>query len=529
MRVENETNEKIKCLRTDNGSEYVNHAMLNELKNWGIRHETTIPYSPEQNGLAERANRTIVEKARCMLQGANLPKGLWVEACRASVYLKNRSPTKALINALPEEKWSGKRVDLSHLRVFGCAVYEHVPKQFRKKFDPTSKRHYFVGYCEESKGYLLVDPDKAYRVKKSQSVVFFENIYRSSKVTETRVSGNAVLIPLSTSEVERRGATIDVVSPQPQESHGIDLSTSSEGQGECPTTNAGIGSSEGSLGLEGVRDGGELRKSQRVTKPTQYPDFVLYLTTMGGESCDPVSSCMEPQTVGEALSRNRDKWSEAMKNEWDSLIQKEVFELVDLPKGKSTVNCKWVFREKKDENGETVRYRARLVAKGCSQKYGEDYKETFSPVVSYAAIRILIALAVELDLNIHHFDVTAAFLNGELKETIYMKQPEGFVKPGAENKVCLLKRAIYGLKQASKSWYDKCKKILTDIGFKNFWTEPCVYVKGNGDSLCVLAVYVDDFLVFGQNNVANNLFNALKKHFEMRDLGEAKNILLIII
>ena len=525
MRVENETNEKIKCLRTDNGSEYVNDAMLNELKKWGIRHETTIPYSPEQNGLAERANRTIVEKARCMLQGANLPKGLWVEACRASVYLKNRSPTKALINALPEEKWSGKRVDLSHLKVFGCVAYEHVPKQFRKKFDPTSKRHYFVGYCEESKGYLLVDPDKAYRVKKARNVVFFENVFRSPKETETRVASNDVLMPLSTSVVEHRGAGIDVVLPQPNESDGVDSSTSSEGQGECETANVGFGSSEGNSGLEGVRDVGALRKSQRVIKPTQYTDFILYLTTMGGESCDPVNSCMDPQTVGEALSRNRDEWLEAMEDEWNALVQKGVFELVDLPKGKSTVNCKWVFREKKNENVEIVRYRARLVAKGCSQKYGEDYKETFSPVVSYSTVRVLIALAVELNLQIRHFDVTAAFLNGELKETIYMKQPEGFVKPGAENKVCLLKRAIYGLKQASKSWYDKCKRVLTDVGFKNFLTEPCVYVKGNDDSLCILAVYVDDFLVFGQSNVATNLLNALKKYFELRDLGEAKNVL----
>ena len=96
--------------------------------------------------------------------------------------------------------------------------------------------------------------------------------------------------------------------------------------------------------------------------------------------------------------------------------------------------------------------------------------------------------------------------------------------------MCFLKRAIYGLKQASKSWYDKCKRVLTDVGFKNFLIiiiiiEPCVYVKGNDDSLCILAVYVDDFLVFGQSNVATNLLNALKKYFELRDLGEAKNVL----
>lgn len=151
-------------------------------------------------------------------------------------------------------------------------------------------------------------------------------------------------------------------------------------------------------------------------------------------------------------------------------------------------------------DGKVERYRARLVAKGFAQTHGIDYTETFSPVVSHQALRVLIALATKLELKINHLDVTAAFLNGELSEEVFMEQPEGFVKQGMENKVWLLRKAIYGSKQASKAWYDKCKGILKDLGFKSLPTEPCIYVKGSDVSLCILAVYVDDILVFHKDD-----------------------------
>jgi hypothetical protein len=234
----------------------------------------------------------------------------------------------------------------------------------------------------------------------------------------------------------------------------------------------------------------------------------------------------DPQTVQEALELNKEEWQKAMDSEWSALVKKNVFELTDLPPGKKAIKSRWVFKLKVNAEGKVERYRARLVAKGFSQMYGIDYTETFSPVVSYPALRLLIALAARLELKINHLDVTAAFLNGELTEEIYMKQPEGFVKPGMENKVWLLKKAIYGLKQASKAWYDKCKSTLKDLGFKSLPTEPCIYVKGSNTSLCVLAVYVDDILVFYRDDqIMTEFVKELEKCFDIRDLGEARSVL----
>jgi hypothetical protein len=204
----------------------------------------------------------------------------------------------------------------------------------------------------------------------------------------------------------------------------------------------------------------------------------------------------DPQSVQEALEMNREEWQQAMDTEWDTLIKKNVFELTDLPPDKKAIKSKWIFKLKVNADGKVECYRARLVAKGFAQMHGVDYTETFSPVVSYPALRVLIALAAKLELKINHLDVTATFLNGELSDVIFMEQPEGFVKR-MENKVCLLRKAIYGLKQASKAWYDKCKGILKDLGFKSLPTEPCRkvprYKKPGGGQKCFGCKTAKDF------------------------------------
>ena len=137
--VEKQKDCKVKCLRTDNGKEYDNNQFYNFFKQQGIQHQSSIEYTPQQNGVAERVNRTLLEKARCMLFDANLPNSYWAEAVYHATYLKNRSPSRAIPNHTPEELWSNKPTNLSELKIFGCKAYSLVPKQKRKKLDPKSK------------------------------------------------------------------------------------------------------------------------------------------------------------------------------------------------------------------------------------------------------------------------------------------------------------------------------------------------------------------------------------------------------
>ena len=164
----------MKCLRSDNGGEYTSNEFKSYCSEKGIRHEKTVPCTPQQNGVAERMNRTIVEKIRCMLRMANLPKSLWGEAVVTACYLINRSPSVFLGFDIPERVWTRKDVSYSHLKVFKYKAFVHVPKEQRSKLDSKSTPCIFVGYRDAEFGYKLWDP-KEKKMIRSRDVVFHEN------------------------------------------------------------------------------------------------------------------------------------------------------------------------------------------------------------------------------------------------------------------------------------------------------------------------------------------------------------------
>lgn len=185
---------------------------------------------------------------------------------------------------------------------------------------------------------------------------------------------------------------------------------------------------------------------------------MLYQTT-----CEP----NDPKTFEEAMNREESaRWKDAMKAELQSMAINEAWTLVNHPENKKIVKNKWMFRTKRNSLGDIVRYKARLVAKGFTQEFGIDYYKTFSPVVKHSSIRLLIALSAELDLDIDHLDVDTTSLNGELSEKIYMYQPEGFIDPDSKDKVCLLRKAIYELKQSSRVWNKKVEEVLLGLDFQ---------------------------------------------------------------
>ena len=154
--VEKESTEKICKLRIDNGGEYLSQEFKAYLKSRGIKHELTVPYLPEQNGVAERMNRTLVESARAMIAHAGLPNSYWAEAIATAAYIRNRMPTTAIKeNVTPYEKWYGRKPIVTHLKVFGCVAYAHIPDMKRQKMDKKAEKLRFIGYSTRSKGYRL--------------------------------------------------------------------------------------------------------------------------------------------------------------------------------------------------------------------------------------------------------------------------------------------------------------------------------------------------------------------------------------
>lgn len=472
--VEKSTGRKLKALRTDNGGEYTSAEFEAYLRK-GVRHELTVPKAPEQNGVAERMNRTLVETMRSMLADSKMPHRFWAEALSTAVYLRNRSPTKSVNGMTPFEAWTGEKPNVAHLRTFGCTVYVHIPKDERKKLDMKTKKCVLLGYGTETKGYRVYDPVRA-RVLHSRDVIFNE---------------------------KERGLDEGPKTMQ-EEKHYVDIECHNEELAGEDTKPVQTTSQEPSVS--------GLRRSARNRQP---PDFYGIRVNVASEVLN------EPTSMTEALaSPDKVKWTEAMEKEMESLHKNDVWDLVMLPKGRKAVGSKWVFKLKVGPDGMVHRHKARLVAQGFSQKYGLDYDETFSPVVRFESLRTVIGLAVQNGLKLHQMDVTTAFLNGELDEEVYMKQPEGFATKGQEDLVCKLKRSIYGLKQSPRCWNSALDNQLKRMGFVQAKGDPCIYVASEGE-MFIIAVYVDDIVLAGKSKKRmSEVKQALAKQFEVKDMGE---------
>jgi hypothetical protein len=490
--AENQLERKMKVLRSDNGKEYVNNELKAYLESTGVRHQLTIPYTPQQNGVAERTNRTIVEKARSLLSDAGLPKAYWAEAVSTAVYLINRTPTRVLNFKTPEEVWTGRKPDISHLKIFGCKAMVYVPKPLRLKWDSPTRDAIFIGYPEESKGYRFYDPQTR-KVFKSRDAVFMETeFFAQLKRNETNVATFELAVPTDDEDDE-------------------------EPQTASPTATTKIPET-----INEEEPQNMLRKTTRKPKPKKDDDYIYYkINAITHENEDE-----DPQTPEEALNSPQSHlWKSAMEEEYKALMENGTWTLTDPKPNAKVLKTRWVFKTKRGKDQPTL-YKARLVAKGCTQIPGIHFEETYSPVIRMETLRFLISMAAKYDLKIHQLDVKNAFLHGDLKEELYIQQPTGFEQPGKENQICKLRKAMYGLKQGSRAWNSKLNSVLTKIGFTRSQTDPCVYTKRAGRKMELLAVYVDDILIFSNDDFAtSSTKNSLNEKFHMKDLGQVSKCL----
>uniref|UniRef100_A0A2N9J916 CCHC-type domain-containing protein n=1 Tax=Fagus sylvatica TaxID=28930 RepID=A0A2N9J916_FAGSY len=322
--VENHTGRKIKCLRTDNGTEYRDGDFLKFCEEHGIKRHFTVRKTPQQNGVAERLNRTITETARCLRLNAELPKIFWAEAVDMACYIINRSPRVALDGKVAEEVWTGQEVDYSFMRIFGCPAYVHISGEDRSKLDPKSKKCIFLGFKKGVKGYKLWDP-VAQKVVISRDVVFDEkSMTKAFKEEKSQAAESSNNIGRSTVQVE-----LDQLESQSnEEPHSNDQEQDST-RSDKP------------------------KRNKRPPVRYGFEDLVSYALLTSSE---------DPSTFQEAIeSSEKDKWMEAMVEENESLSKNKTWELTELPKGKKPIGCKWVFKKKEavsEKEGE--RFKARL-------------------------------------------------------------------------------------------------------------------------------------------------------------------------
>ncbi|KXJ71076.1 hypothetical protein RP20_CCG021563 [Aedes albopictus] len=477
-------------------------------------------------------NRTLVEKARSMLAYSGIDKKFWSQAVETAAYLSNRSPASAVErNKTPFELWSGNRPDISNLRVFGCVAHCHIPKEHRRKLDSKSWKGTFVGYAKN--GYRIFNP-KSQKIVIVRDVVFDENVggelnkELATGLKEQLDSGGFPSIRRSDSEDSEQRVDIGTAGVEGQMREIEEASVTSEEDFEGFTSCDELHLGEEQVSEENQEPNDDPQEQPerccRVRKPPVWQKD--YNMDFAGFALSAIGFVEDlPDTLEEM--RRRDDWPEwqiAVQDEMDSLTRNGTWTLTQLPAGRKPISCKWVFKVKPGAKGEPNRLKARLVARGFTQRYGYDYTETYAPVARLNTLRAVLAVANQQQLLVHQMDVRTAFLNGKLDEEIFMVQPEGFQQ--GRDLVCRLNRSIYGLKQASRAWNKRFHQFVTSIGFRRSDNDPCLYIRSVGQEKVFLVLYVDDMLIIGPNlKVIQIVKKLLSKEFEMVDLGAVSSFL----
>ena len=504
--VENHSGKQIKALHGDNGGEFTSNDFQEFLRKHGIQWQPTVPYTPEQNGVAERKNRTILELVRTIIHQASLDKRLWAELASTVVYLRNRVSTSTH-NAVPYQLWAGSKPNVAHIRVLGATAYHHIPtEKGRKKLDAVSERCILVGY-ESSNIYRLYNSTNG-KVIRARDVVIDENT--SSTVNTPSLGTEAPadnVESIITSDVYIKQSTTpqtqveQQVAPAEQVGPGDELSNSMSSTWR-PTVS--------SLQRQSQQNTNDSDSEDELSKPYPLPTFgrkALIAAT-------PIYS--EPKTYREAINGPESRqWKAAMDEEYASLRENETWTLEKLPHNREALGGRWVYKRKLDAVGQISRYKARYVVRGFEQIYGIDYDLTFAPVVKSTSYRLLFALAAQQDFELEQMDIKTAFLYGKLNESIYMEQPKGY-EDGSDS-VCALKRALYGLKQSPRVWYQTLSHFLHSLGFEHIDADYSLFKNSAG---IIIAVYVDDLLIAGPSMTAiSELKAAFTSRFRMSDLG----------
>ena len=509
--LEHETKEKVGTFRTDRGGEFVSNEFNAYCNEEGITRHLT---APQHNGVVERRNRTLMEMTRSLLKHMHMPNYLWGEAIRHATYLINRIATRSLLLQTPYEVLRRRKPNISHLRIFGCLSYAKVDKAHLRKLDDRSRMLVHLGTEPGSKAYRLFDVETR-RIVVSRDVVFDETKGLNWKKYDAKVE-NYDDFTVTMGEFGNHGITEHSNHDKLAEIQASHDEEENKDDDDDEAQNSGT-DIFGPVS-EGEQETRVLRRSERQTsRPKYLEDYVM----VAEEEGEVLLMCInnEPRNFVEAGMLK--EWIDACKDEIQSIEKNEVWKLVDLPVGAKPIGLRWIFKIKRNSDGSINKYKARLVAKGYVQQQGIDFDEVFAPVARLETIRLLIGVAATNGWQVHHLDVKTAFLHGELKEIVYVTQPEGFEVKGSEIKVYKLNKALYGLRQAPRAWNNKLNRILLEFGFEKCSKEHSVYRKTVGQSILVVAVYVDDLFVCGaREKIIGDFKREMGSKFDMSDLGK---------
>ncbi|GJU26954.1 ribonuclease H-like domain-containing protein [Tanacetum coccineum] len=666
--LEKQLNHNVKIIRCDNGTEFKNYVMNKFCAKKGIKREFSIARTLQQNGVAERKNRTLIEAARTMLVDSLLPIPFWAEAVNTACYVLNRVLVTKPQNKTPYELLIGKfdgKYDEGYLLGYSTSskafrVYNKRTK--RVIVDAGTQDSFVAGSSGKDKGptqeYILLplqphrtrilvkdvvqdaqeQPSKFFSLDKGIQVLkdVFDKEGQHQMPEDEQVWQDELEMMITQEvvakamndesrqafEKEKRRITSQKKAAQATSTNQLStvspfvstcrLSVSTDRSNtpnvSAASTSTGANADESSfvylggkipidastlpnadlpidpnmpdledvtdtLPNDGIFNGAydddkdvgavadfnnmdntiavspipTLRihkdhpKGQILGDPTSAVQtrgkiqkassaqqaLVSYIHKQNRTNHKDHQNCLfacflsqeEPKTISQALKD--ESWVEAMQEELLQFKLQQVWILVDLPFGKKAIGTKWVFRNKRDERSIVVKNKARLVAQGHRQEEGIDYDEVFAPVARIEAIRLFLAFASYMGFLVYQMDVKSAFLYGTIEEEVYVHQPPGFVDPAHPNKVYKVVKALYGLHQAPRAWYETLSSFLLENGFRRGTIDKTLFIKKNKSDIMLVQVYVDD-IIFGstKKSMCTEFEEVMHKRFQMSSMGE---------
>ncbi|RVX23604.1 Retrovirus-related Pol polyprotein from transposon TNT 1-94 [Vitis vinifera] len=402
----------------DNAREYFSAPFTSFMSHNGILHQSSCAHTPQQNGVAERKNRHLVETARTILLHSNVPFRFWGDAVLTACYLINRMPSSVLHDQILHFLlFPDQPLYFLPPRVFGCTCFVHILTPGQDKLSAKAMKCLFLGYSRLQKGYRCYSLE-THRYFISADVTFFEDLPFFSTTSESLLVSEVLPFPIVSPS--------DVVPPRPlQVYHRRPRVAAPLPFAEAPADSLLIPSASPAPALPSPDDLPiAIRKGTRSTRnPHPIYNFLSYhrLSSPYFAFVYAISSVSLPKNTHEALSHPG--WRHAIVDEMDALHSNGTWDLVVLPSGKSTVGCRWVYAIKVGPDGHVDRLKARLVVKGYTQVYGSDYGDTFSPVAKIASVRLLFSMAAMCSWPLYQLDIKNAFLHGDLAEEVYMEQP----------------------------------------------------------------------------------------------------------
>ncbi|KAK2416966.1 putative mitochondrial protein [Trifolium repens] len=558
-------NVDVKMIRSDNGPEFI---MPQFYSSKGIIHQTSCVETPQQNGRVERKHQQILNIARALLFQAKLPKYFWSYAVLHAIFLINRVPSPILQNKCPYELLNGELPDLSNLKVFGSLAYATTLQANRTKLSDRSRKCIYLGHKSGVKGTILYDLHSK-EIFISRNVSHHDNIlpYESNSTHSNwhyhiEFEPNTAQPEPTPTQPDHHDTPIsnpsnlshDTSSNSHLPNNFIDLTDNTSTQNSSQNDVTSQTSDDTShITTDPHHDTSQstnppARPTRAKHAPSYLMDYVCNasssLSTSSSKGtlyplCDyhtfnhlspayhaytlSITHNTEPTTYLEACKSEH--WRQAMRLELDALTKTGTWKLVDMPTNIKPIGSKWVYKVKYKSDGSIERYKARLVAKGYNQIEGLDYFETFSPVAKLSTVRILLALASINNWHLHQLDVNNAFLHGELQEDVYMSIPEG-VQGDRNSQVCKLMKSLYGLKQASRKWYEKLTSLLISEGYTQSSADYSLFILSKASQFTALLVYVDDIILAGNDlQEFTRIKNILDTNFKIKDLGILKYFL----